>query len=158
MTRLAEAARTSHVALNPRPGLLALEAADRPSVKPDDPRAIEGSVNLDEDLRALHPHAPRWDYAVGYAGSTWFIEVHPASGDANVNEVVAKAKWLRATFGATPLHTHCRGYWWVASGNVSSHPAFARRKRALALAGVQGPVRTVRLTVAPATPRTPPPA
>lgn len=63
-------------------------------VIPHDSRRCDGSVDLDTGLKQAMPNEHRWDYVLGYNGKSYFMEVHPASGQAT--EVIRKATWLRA--------------------------------------------------------------
>lgn len=65
-----------------RSGLSALRANSK-VVKPRDTKLLEGSVDIDEAVKALRPGESRWDYVVGYSNEAFFIEVHPA-GSSNV--------------------------------------------------------------------------
>ena len=75
-------------------GLSAL-GSDSGKVSPDDPRKVDGSLDIDESVKALYPEASRWDYAVSYDGKVHFIEVHPAA-TSEVNTVLKKLDWLKA--------------------------------------------------------------
>lgn len=137
-------------ALQTRPGLQALDAADRERLGVAEPRRLDGSCCIDDDLAAHRSNEPRWDYAVGYAGRVWFIEVHPADSSGNVDEVVRKATWLRGLLGSSPLlrlppNGQLRGLYWVASGRVTAQLAFSRSLRRLAEAGVGRPTERLHL-------------
>ena len=71
--------------------------------------------------------------------------MNPASGDHNVGEVVAKANWLKRLVADHAIWCRSRGLHWVATGSVSRHPAFSRRRRVLAKHGVSGPKRRLRI-------------
>ena len=96
-----------------RQGLQALTRVDRQRLRAQNPRQLEGSLNLDKALETVLPDAPRWDYGVAKrSGSSsavivW-IEVHPANGDT-AKEVTAKAQWLRGWLRAEgrPLDQDC---------------------------------------------------
>lgn len=138
----------SHDALHSRPGLQALTRADRRHVSAAEPRSLTGSVHLDEDLAASEPHSARWDYAIGVGEEVVFVEVHPAGSGANVHEVVAKTRWLIATFGGSPLWEVRRSpLRWVATGTTMATraPSFARYRRLLAQTGVAQPTGHLRL-------------
>lgn len=68
-------------------------------VEVDDIKKLEGSVDIDECTKELYPDEPRWDYALGYDGKAYFIEVHPAS-TSDVKTVIEKAKWLDGLLNA----------------------------------------------------------
>ena len=107
-----------------------------------------GSLDIDSALLAAQPNAARWDYALMYDGRVVYLEVHPAASGANINEVLAKVKWLRQwlktqarALDALPRHTSA--FVWVASGKTALLPSGAQRI-ALANAGLK-PVSQLRL-------------
>jgi hypothetical protein len=59
-----------------------------------DPKKCKGSVNIDDCVKNLYPHASRWDYAVGYERNVYYIEIHPGE-TSEVDEVIKKSDWLR---------------------------------------------------------------
>lgn len=76
------------------PGLQALENVDKTAVKLNDKRKVDGSLNIDKETKLLYPNDPRWDYAVGYDGKVFFVEVHPAN-TSNISEMEKKKEWLK---------------------------------------------------------------
>lgn len=62
-------------------------------VKFKDSKKLNGSVDIDKSTIALYPEANRWDYAIGYDGKAYFLEIHPAN-TSDVTPVIEKAKWL----------------------------------------------------------------
>lgn len=140
-----QALSTIDPALDAEPGLQALAPTHRAAIETDDPRDLEGSCDIDADLAASHANAPRWDYVIAHNGRAWFVEVHPAASEQNVNEVLRKAVWLRALLRGSELAARSRGLYWLATGPVTAAPAFSRRRRALAQQGVAGPSRALRL-------------
>ncbi len=74
-----------------QPGTQALGTHSR-SIQSNNPRALAGSVDLDGCLKNQYPHAPRWDFAVGYGECRLlvFVEVH----GAKVGDILAKKHWL----------------------------------------------------------------
>lgn len=90
-------------------------------VKPADPRLLDGSVDIDSAVKSLRPNEPRWDYAIGYAGCAYLIEVHPAD-TKNIDEMVKKAAWLRQwleTAAPDLKKLHRSGsFHWIPSGRV----------------------------------------
>lgn len=76
------------------PGLQALENVDKGAVKLKDKRKVDGSLNIDKETKLLYPNDPRWDYAVGYDGKVFFVEVHPAN-TSNISEMAKKKEWLK---------------------------------------------------------------
>lgn len=144
MSWFAESLTATHPVLVSQPGLQDLQATDRARIRRKDPRSLEGSCNLDAQLRQVCPEEPRWDYAVAYEGRVWFIEVHPADSSGNIDEVVRKSEWL-ARWAAGPLWARRQGLWWIATGRVTPQPAFARKRRLLAERGVRGPIAQLQL-------------
>jgi hypothetical protein len=124
-----------------QPGIHGLANADRARLRRrGSTPTYTGSVNLDTVLGALpgkpYANAAVWDYAVGLRPerkrehAVW-IEVHPAASAHAVDEVSAKAAWLKAWlqrpanadlagFPRSPLPTEPpRPFVWVASGKVT---------------------------------------
>lgn len=102
-------------------GLQALGANAR-LVAAEDTRKLEGSVDIDACVHDLYPNGARWDYAVGYEGKAYFLEIHPAS-TSNVKEMMKKAEWLTGWLNekAPALKAMAAGkvYYWLASGKQS---------------------------------------
>jgi len=63
-------------------------------VKVADSHCLEGSLDIDSEVKNLYANQNRWDYSVGYSGKAYFIEVHPASS-SDVRVVLAKLAWLK---------------------------------------------------------------
>lgn len=103
-----------------RNGLQAMGANSR-LVRPTDPRGCEGSIDLDDCYSKLQPQASRWDYAIGYKGKSYFVEVHPANGQ--VTEIIAKCTWLRSWLkeeGAPLAQIHGDGaFHWLSTAGVN---------------------------------------
>ena len=101
----------------------------------------DGSLDIDSALLAAQPNAARWDYALMYADRVVYIEVHPAASGANINEILAKVRWLRQWLAnqasaLQALPRHSAAFIWIASGSVDLRPSGAQR-RALAEAGIK---------------------
>ena len=67
------------------------------------------------------PNESRWDYVIGYNGSVFFVEIHPAQ-TSNVEEMIKKVIWLKNWLkGSAPelmsLHK-CGVFHWIPSGKV----------------------------------------
>lgn len=104
-------------------GIGALKGSDRQCVKVPDTKLLGGSLALDDAAKTTHPHANRWDYAIEYAGNTFFIEVHPASTseiDCVIGKVVFVNNWLKNNYPeilALPQkEAGARCFYWVSSG------------------------------------------
>lgn len=114
---------------------------DSPRVVLADNRKCDGSLDIDSALLAAQPNAARWDYALMYADRVVYIEVHPAASGTNINEVLAKVRWLRQWLAnqARALHAlprHPSPFVWIASGSTDLRPSGAQRL-ALAEAGIK---------------------
>ena len=115
--------RTPHLENALKPGLQALRAQDRPHVAPQDPRLLQGSVDVDSALRRRQPNANRWDFAIGYrhanrqADFIYWVEVHTAA-DKQVRVVLKKLNWLRNWLrnDGNLLDQFDREFVWVSSG------------------------------------------
>lgn len=122
---------TAEIAGHCQPGLQAL-GNNSAHVRTADPHSIDGSVNIDECLKHDHPSEPRWDYAVGYAGDAFFIEVHPAN-TSNVEEMIKKVVWLKnwlKSSAPTLLSLHrCGVFHWIPSGKVKILPNSSQSRK-----------------------------
>lgn len=106
-------------------GLGALKKADRQCVKVPDTKLLGGSVALDDAGCEAYPRANRWDYALEYAGHTFFLEIHPAS-TSEIDSVISKVKflkdWLRANcpgmLALPKKESGERCFYWVSSGET----------------------------------------
>ena len=100
---------------------------------------LQGSLDIDSQVKALYPNEPRWDYALSYDDKIYFFEVHPAE-TSEVDKVVNKVKWLKCW-----LKTHApeinklpkaeHPYTWVQSGRYAILPT-AREKMKLSISGI----------------------
>jgi hypothetical protein len=59
-----------------------------------DTRKAEGSVEIDACVSEKYPQDNRWDYALGYDGEAYFMEVHTAN-TSQVSTVLRKLQWLK---------------------------------------------------------------
>ena len=125
-------------------GLQAL-GSNSSKVKPTDTRKCEGSVDIDNAVERKFPSRNRWDYAAGYNGRTYFIEVHPAD-TSEVKTVLEKLTWLKTfLIENTPeLNKEPKSFHWIASGGVHILPNSPQAKR-LALSGISQPVKQLTL-------------
>ena len=123
-----------------KPGLQAL-GTDRNKIRVDTTRALEGSVDMDKCLGKLYPNDARWDYAFGYKGRVYYVEVHPAHSTGEVKNVIAKCDWLkrwrkRAAPNLEELE-HRSTYHWVSSGRTEPMLKSGRYRRLLSQNGIQ---------------------
>lgn len=97
-------------------GLQAL-GSNSSKVKPTDTKKCEGSVDIDTAVKSIYPNASRWDYALGYDGTTHFIEVHTAKTD-EVKPVLNKYQWMKDFLNtdAPELNKEPKRFHWIASG------------------------------------------
>lgn len=58
-------------------------------------RDLEGSVDIDTNLKRNFPNAHRWDYVFGYKDRIFYVEIHPADNTRKVGEITAKLEWLK---------------------------------------------------------------
>lgn len=140
MTFASDVDATPYLAGVRKPGLQALKRVDARRVSAAKPRRLLGSVDVDAALAAADPNGARWDYIVGAKTSSedfvYWIEIHPAAGDANVGEVRSKVAWLKNWLATTPLRNYPREVVWVASGS-SAFTQRDPRLKALAEQGVR---------------------
>lgn len=109
------------------------------------PSLLEGSVDLDNCLKAKYQNAPRWDYALSHKSSVYYIEVHPAS-TSQVKVVIAKLNWLKGWLRHTAL-VNLKGqssYHWISTDKVTISKR-SKYSRILAKSGVKYPVRVLHL-------------
>lgn len=52
------------------------------------------NLDIDAATKIKHPHDYRWDFAIGYAGKIYYVEIHPAY-TAEVQRMIEKLKWLK---------------------------------------------------------------
>lgn len=132
-----------------REGLQAIVKADKRAVMVKDARRLDGSLNIDEETKMLYPNESRWDYAVGYDGKVYYVEVHPAN-TSNVEEVIKKKLWLDKWLkekapSMSALKAGSPKYQWAATEvgvHVSPQSMYARR---LSQRGIEKPKRPVVL-------------
>lgn len=104
-------------------GLHSVKGEYRSKIICKNPRALTGSINLDEATKSAYPDANRWDYAIEYDNETYFVEFHPAD-TGNVSEMTEKLKWLKAWLHIkAPLIKELKpkshpAFYWIATGRV----------------------------------------
>lgn len=111
-------AKCPEIAESCKSGLTAM-GSNSTTVSVGNSRLIDGSVDIDEAVKDIRPNESRWDYAIGYSGEAYFIEVHPAD-TKNVEEMLKKVSWLKAWLNDVApdlkrLHK-CGVYHWIPSG------------------------------------------
>ena len=142
-----------------QPGKSALAPADRGAVEAKGRARFTGSLDLDAAFLAAEPNSPRWDYAVGVAGSDeklFWIEPHPASSTGEVARMLAKLDWLKsklarpefAALHALTQATSAEGaspFLWLYAGSNRILPN-SREARLLASKGLSLPRRHLELS------------
>jgi hypothetical protein len=65
----------------------------------------------------VYPEESRWDYAIGYDGKIYFIEIHSAE-TSQVTPVLKKYTWLKDFLAAKAngLNKEDKRFYWIASG------------------------------------------
>lgn len=113
-----------------------------------DPMQCEGSVDIDKCVESLYPQDSRWDYAIGYAGKAYFVEVHSAD-TGEVAAVEKKLAWLKTWLRtAAPELSAIKGnkpFYWIQSGKFDILKTSPQYKRVVAL----GLLPIARLTLPP---------
>ena len=94
-------------------------------VKPSDTKKCEGSVDIDSAIRdvevnsvKVYAEVCRWDYALGYDGTTYFIEVHSAE-TSQVTQVLKKFRWLKDFLVADAPELNKqqkKRFYWISTG------------------------------------------
>jgi hypothetical protein len=124
-------------------GLQALRAEDKPHIDPEDPRKLQGSVDIDAANVRVDPQGNRWDFAIAYehtnrdAEVVYWVELHTAS-DSQVGKVIKKAQWLQAWFQGNGklLKPFEKEILWVSSG-ATTFTLSAPQKKQMAQVGLK---------------------
>ncbi len=77
-----------------RTGKQAVKNADSSKVQAADNYKLQGSLDIDSQVKELYPQEARWDYALSYNDEIYYFEIHPAE-TSQVNRVINKVKWLK---------------------------------------------------------------
>lgn len=114
-------------------GLQALKKVDRSKVSCSDTKKIDGSLDIDTNVKSLYPNSDRWDYAISYSGKVCYCEVHPAE-TSEVTKMVGKLAWLKQWLKdkapyLNALPSYSPKYVWVASGRSNVLPTSREAKR-----------------------------
>ncbi|WP_314646702.1 hypothetical protein [Prevotella multiformis] len=122
-----------------RLGLTAIKKSDRNKVEAKESIKLQGSLDIDGQVKNIYPQDPRWDYVLSYDGKLYFFEVHPAE-TSEVDAVINKVKWLKNWLRAKapeikklPKAEH--PYMWVQSGRYAILPT-AKVQRRLTVSGI----------------------
>ena len=110
---------TQDIASGYKPGLQAIENKYRNKISLDS-SLLNGSVDIDSQVKSLYPEDSRWDYVIGYNNMAYFVEVHPAS-TTEVLTMLNKVSWLEKWLvSKAPLLQQVRKgklLYWIPSGN-----------------------------------------
>ena len=122
-----------------RTGKQAIKKTDREKIAATDNGKLQGSLDIDSEVKTRYPEDPRWDYALSYDNETHFFEIHPAD-TSEVDKVVEKAKWLKKwlknnapEIDRLPKAEH--PYIWIQSGHFAILPT-SKNNRKLSTAGI----------------------
>jgi hypothetical protein len=138
--------QTPEVANGYCPGLQALKDYAA-YIQPEKPTRLEGSVDIDQQVKPLYEEEPRWDYAIGYQQRAYFVEIHPAGSDSIV-DIKKKAQWLRQWLQTkAPLLRSLSAsdeVYWIPSGRCAITPK-SQQSKALAQLKIKIVARPMRL-------------
>ena len=114
-------------------GLQALKKSDRTKISCNDTTKLDGSLDIDTNVKALYPHSDRWDYAISYSGKICYCEVHPAE-TSEVTKMIEKLAWLKQWLkdeapDIKALPAYSPKYVWLSSGRVNVLPTSREAKR-----------------------------
>jgi hypothetical protein len=131
---------TKDISISYRPGLQALEGKYSSYVTAENTTLLEGSVDIDSTLIDQYPEENRWDYAIGYEGKAYFVEIHPAAATKDVDTMLKKVIWLKNWLkeAAPELKKISAGevYYWIPSGNCHMKSG-TREQRKLSQVGIR---------------------
>ena len=121
-------------------GKQAINSKDRSKVYAADNDKLQGSIDIDSQVKELYPTEPRWDNALSYDDKICFFEVHPAE-TSEVEKVVNKIKWLKSWLEtkATEINKLPKSehpFIWVQSGRYAIWPT-AKEKKKLSASGIK---------------------
>lgn len=116
------------------------------------------SWDMDAAYLKQEPQSPRWDYALAVQSDReclYWVEVHPASSTGQVEEMLAKLKWLQVKLGDPQFEvlnrltkaTQARKippFRWLYTGDNRIKPG-SQEARKLARAGLNVPERKITL-------------
>ncbi|MEM9493220.1 MAG: hypothetical protein AAGC55_28985 [Myxococcota bacterium] len=122
-----------------RPGLQALESADKKKIHCTPSSFITDSLALDRTTSTTTPNAPRWDYIIGTKDprdTLIGVEVHPARFD-QIKHVIEKKRTAKQVMEQN-LRSGKRvcAWYWIASGKTPRISKTSRTFRQLAKSGI----------------------
>lgn len=93
-------------------------------IKVPEQSQIDGSLDIDSTTRELYPNECRWDYALGYNGEVFYIEIHSAI-TSEVAKMLKKLEWIKTWLPQkAPLINRLTtknksAFFWVQSSNFN---------------------------------------
>ncbi len=120
-------------------GKQAIKNSDRSKIEATDDRKLQGSLDIDGQVKSLYPRESRWDYALSYDDIIYYVEIHPAE-TSEVDKVVSKVSWLKNWLKTKApeidkLPKADYPYVWVQSGRYAILPTSKEMKK-LSAAGL----------------------
>ncbi len=120
-------------------GKHAIKSADRSKIVASDDKKLQGSLDIDSQVRVLYHNENRWDYALSYDDRIYFFEIHPAV-TSEVDAVIKKLTWLKCWLktkapAIDELPKADYPYTWVQSGGYAILPNTRERKK-LSVSGI----------------------
>ena len=120
-------------------GIKAIKNADRSKIVATDPKKLQGSLDIDTQVKNLYPDDPRWDYALSYDNKIYYFEVHPVE-TSEIKKVIDKVRWLKSWLNTkakeiNKLSKAEHPYLWVQSGRYALLPTGNDMKK-LSVAGI----------------------
>ncbi len=116
-----------------RIGKQAIKNTDRPKIEATDSQKFQGSLDIDSQVKSFYPHDPRWDYAICYADTMYYVEVHPAE-TSEVDKMISKLRWLKnwlrdkaPLIDKLPKASH--PFIWLQSGRFAILPTSKEMKK-----------------------------
>jgi hypothetical protein len=103
-------------------GMTAVKNEHRGKIRVQNPRSLEGSMDIDKACQKSEPGAARWDYLV-VVSKSWnenlaLIEVHGAARGGEVDVVIKKKEWLIKWLSRTRLNRFKKQFFWVSTGSI----------------------------------------
>lgn len=104
-------------------GMTAVKNEHRGKIRVQNPRSLEGSMDIDKACQKSEPGAARWDYLVVVNKSRdenlALIEIHGAARGGEVNVIIKKKEWLFKWLSKTKLNRFKKQLFWVSTGSIT---------------------------------------
>lgn len=123
-------------------GAAAVKNEHRRKIRIQNPRRLEGSMDIDKACQKSDPGANRWDYlAVVIKNDNEnlaLIEVHGAAKSSEVGVVIKKKEWLLKWLSRTKLEDFKKKFIWLSTGGtkITAQSKYGKR---LAVSGISLP-------------------